>query len=372
MLSGGGARGAFQIGVWEVLRDDPRGLGRAPDVISGTSAGALNGAMIAAGLEPKEILEFWLQMADDPPVVANAAFFRTLEKTLRLMMLREPIRSFDRRRRGVRIIANALRKHPIYRASGWLALLLQYLLTARFDSVSVLLEGIETSYLFSTRPARDRLAEVLGGRAIAATDVRLAINTVDIRTGEVVRFVNHPPHTHAEGDLHEYHYGPITVDMIMASASIPILFDPVTVGPHELWDGGLLVNTPLAPTVALGARRVIPVLVSSGKDQRPNRNLTLGVTVERLADAFLENAYNTDRKLLLERNRLASALPELDLQVVTLYEPIRPAPARRFNAGSYLYFVRHAMEEMYEAGREAALSWLAAGPPLDTHPGQPH
>jgi len=43
----------------------------------------------------------------------------------------------------------------------------------------------------------------------------------------------------------------ITVDMVLASASIPLLFPPVRVGHHLLWDGGLLVNTPLAPAVML-------------------------------------------------------------------------------------------------------------------------
>ena len=58
----------------------------------------------------------------------------------------------------------------------------------------------------------------------------------------------------------------ITVDMVLASASIPLLFPPVQVGRHLLWDGGLLVNTPLAPVVALGADEIIPVLVTEPPD----------------------------------------------------------------------------------------------------------
>jgi predicted acylesterase/phospholipase RssA len=35
----------------------------------------------------------------------------------------------------------------------------------------------------------------------------------------------------------------ITVDMVLASASIPLLFPPVALGSHLLWDGGLLVSS---------------------------------------------------------------------------------------------------------------------------------
>jgi NTE family protein len=62
VLSGGGARGAFQVGVWKVLLEHPQGLGALPQVISGTSAGALNGALIAAGLSPDQMLEFLLDL----------------------------------------------------------------------------------------------------------------------------------------------------------------------------------------------------------------------------------------------------------------------------------------------------------------------
>ncbi len=369
VLSGGGARGAFQVGVWDVLRNDWQGLGRAPSVVSGTSAGAINAALIAAGKSPDEMLEFWFDLAKRPPVVANDALFRSLERALRNLLLREPLRGLRRRRRAARILAGLVRKHRIYRRDGLLALIVEFLLTARFDSVSKILDAIDQNYFFNADQLKDRLAAAIGGREIRRTSVRLAINTVDVRTGKVVRFVNRVPSKHSDVAAETYRYSPaITVDMIAASASIPLLFNPVEVGGTKLWDGGLLVNTPLAPTVALGARRIIPVLVTAGEHTEPNQCDTLGGAVERLADAFLENAYNTDRKLLIERNRLAASNPERNLAVVDLFAAIRPVSSRTFNAGSYLYFERHALLRMYEAGRAAARSWLAAGPLLDTSP----
>lgn len=359
------------MGVWEVLRNHPDGLGRVPEVISGTSAGALNGALIAAGLTPSEMLSFWLGLAERPPVKANRELFRSLGNGLVKILAREPFRSPKRRHRSARMITSILRKHARPLRGAGLAGVLEYLLTARFDNVSELLDSIKTSYLFSTEPLRQHLADAIGGLYIANPTCRLAINTVDVRTGQVVRFVTDRPAKHKEADATHYRVGPITVDMILASASIPLLFNAVRVGPMELWDGGLLVNTPIAPTIALGAERILPVLVTSGGTGAPVRLSSLGVAVERLADAFLENAYNTDRKLMLERNRLAAAVPERNLRVVELYEAIRPETGRVFNAGSYLFFEPEALRRMYEAGRIAARDWLASGPPLDTHPG-PH
>ena len=128
------------------------------------------------------------------------------------------------------------------------------------------------------------------------------VSAVDVRTGEVVRFVNaRTPRTKPP----EYQVvDAITVDMLLASASIPVLFPPVQVGRRLLWDGGLLVNTPLAPVVALGADRIVPVLVNEPRGRRA-RSRTSARPIERALETLLENAYNVDRKLLLERNRYA-------------------------------------------------------------------
>lgn len=56
-LSGGGAKGFAHLGALQVLEE--RGI--KPDIISGTSAGAIVGAYYAAGLKPKEILKLFLK-----------------------------------------------------------------------------------------------------------------------------------------------------------------------------------------------------------------------------------------------------------------------------------------------------------------------
>lgn len=366
VFSGGGARGAFQAGVWKTLRSHPLGLRRAPDVISGTSAGALNAVLIASGLEPEGVLEFWLDLARRPPVHANPAFFQTLSAGLARMLAREPLRPVGRRLREARLFASLLRKHAWYLPSGLQSMILEFCLTARFDSVSDLLDNIATTYLFDTAPLRERLERVMGKGGLRHSPVRLAINTVDIRSGGVVRIVNHRPDKRPDASSLHYRYEPvITPDMVLASASIPLLFNPVHLGPVALWDGGVLVNTPIAPAVALGARRIVPVLVTpKAGDNHPPLD-TFGAAVERLADGFLENAYNNDRKLLLDRNALATRLPDEGLHPIALFQAIRPQSSRIFNAGSYLFFEERTLLSMFRAGEEAARSWLARGPRLD-------
>jgi len=91
VLSGGGARGAFQVGVYERLLRDAR-FADGPAVLSGTSAGAINAALIAAGKSPREMMRFWNGIADNPPVAASARFFHSATRTLMRLTVEESAR----------------------------------------------------------------------------------------------------------------------------------------------------------------------------------------------------------------------------------------------------------------------------------------
>ena len=360
VLSGGGARGAFHVGVYERLLADPR-FAAGPAVLSGTSAGAINAALIAAGKTPAEMMQFWQRIADDPPVAASDVFFRDVARRLVRLGFEEAVRWLSTTQ-AIRTFLKRARNHLPPRRGGLLALWVEYLLTERWELVSRLLEGVREPFLADTAPLRERLVAEFGGERVPSRGIRLAINTVDAHTGGVVRsvtaatpFTRSPDYVVVDA---------ITVDMVLASASIPLLFPPVQIGPRLLWDGGLLVNTPLAPVVALGADEIVTVLVTEPPDPRPGPFPHLGRAVERTVDSFLENAYNIDRKLLLTRNRLAR-LERAPYRDVTLYEAVRPARNGCFNAGSYLYFERHVLEAMRTAGQRAATAWLAAGPVVD-------
>ncbi len=360
VLSGGGARGAFQVGVYERLLEDPRFAAR-PAVLSGTSAGGINAALIAAGKSPREMLQFWKSIADDPPVTASAAFFGSALRTLARLSLEEAVRWLGTSL-PLRTFLHRVKNHRSLRPGSVLALWVEFLLTARFELVSRFLEGIREPFVVDTAPLRARLVDVFGGERVPNRGVRLALNTVDVHSGRVVRFVTAPAPVTRSADY--IVVDAITVDMVLASASIPLLFPPVRVGTHLLWDGGLLVNTPLAPAVALGAEEIVTVLVTEPPEPLPGPLRHFGRAVERTVDSFLENAYNMDRKLLLERNRV-TRLQRGPYREVILYEAVRPVRAAFFNAGSYLYFERGILGAMHDAGRRAAGSWLAAGPRVD-------
>ncbi len=359
VLSGGGARGAFQVGVYQRLLDDPRfatGFG----ALSGTSAGGINAALIAAGKSPREMMDFWNGIASDPPIVASDRFFHDILTTTLQLTWSELVRWLTSFGAAREFVARS-RNHFPPRSGALLAVWIEYLLTRRFELVSRFLQGIREPFVADTTPLRKRLVEAFGGERISST-MRLAINTVDAHTGRIVRFVNYEtaytrPPDYVVVDA-------ITVDMVLASASIPLLFPPVEIGPHLLWDGGLLVNTPLAPVVALGADEIVTVLVTEPPDPIRGPFPHFGRAVERTADSFLENAYNIDRKLLLERNRLAR-IDDATYRDVTLYEVVRPARNAIFTSGSYLFFEHGVIAHMHRLGLEAADEWLARGPRVD-------
>ena len=362
VLSGGGARGAFQVGVLERLLQDPE-FGAGPVVASGTSAGGINAALLASGKSPQEMRQFWRDIAADPPVVVDPTFFEEAIKAVADLTAEDSLDVFGGGPAVRRFIQRA-QNHVPPRLGSFLALVTEYLLTSRFDLVGRFLGGVRRSALADTTRLRQRLVDTFGGETIHERAMRLAINTVDVRTGRIVRYVTVATPLTREPD---YHIVPaITVDMVMASASIPLLFPPVAVENHLLWDGGLLVNTPLAPVVALGAEEIVTVLVTQTPGVASARPLrSLGDAVERTVDALLENAYNVDRKLLFTRNRLAKL--EGGYRAVRLYKALRPE-TEICGPGSYLDFRRVMLEKLAAAGRRAADAWLAAGPPEDDLP----
>jgi predicted acylesterase/phospholipase RssA len=301
---------------------------------------------------------FWTGLADDPPVAANEAFVGGAVRALARQAGREsldwlrttgPLRAFVRR---------ALR-HLRPGATHLLSFSLEYLLVERFDLVSGFLGTIPSDFVLDTGRLRERLVDAFGGERVPSGNHRLAVNAVDARTGQVVRYVT--ARTERTGSPEYVVVDAITVDMLLASASIPLLFPAVAIGPHRCWDGGLLVNTPLAPVVRLGAQRVIPILVTHAPAPANGTPPGFGQALERTLDTLLENAYNVDRKLLLERNKTRSRA----YRRVRLYEPIRPATETPPSPGSYVYFHRETLAAMRSAGRRAACDWLDGGAPED-------
>lgn len=82
ILTGGGARGAFQVGAWQRILKDGINFGNGvekigiPHAVFGVSAGALNGALIASG-KNKELNEMWNHIAGRPDEIFVSDFLIT-------------------------------------------------------------------------------------------------------------------------------------------------------------------------------------------------------------------------------------------------------------------------------------------------------
>src|SRR5207247_521561 len=135
----------------------------------------------------------------------------SLEEAVRWLGTSLPLRTFLHR----------VKNHRSLRPGSVLALWVEFLLTARFELVSRFLEGIREPFVVDTAPLRARLVDVFGGERVPNRGVRLALNTVDAHSGRVVRFVTAPAPVTRSADY--IVVDAITVDMVLASASIPLL-----------------------------------------------------------------------------------------------------------------------------------------------------
>ena len=127
ILSGGGARGAYEIGVWKHLCE----MTWRPDLICGTSVGSINGAAIVSGLSVDDLVMLWKSLDRD--------------KIFRVSVLRR-VMNFIRRR------------------------------------------GF-TAYM-DTRPLRALLESQLDVNLIRTSDVELVISAVNVLSSEISYFDN--------------------------------------------------------------------------------------------------------------------------------------------------------------------------------------
>jgi len=226
ILSGGGARGAYEVGILAWIAEHRPELLERVRIITGASVGALNAAYLAShGLTPDA-------------VEGLAHIWRTLRM--------DSLIGFSMRRVLRRLVSR-----------GWKVF-------DREDPKRLGLlqtEGYEA--LIRRAVDWDKLAEVtrsgrFDGLAIAATA---------IQTGRTHVFVQHAPEIPVptwptDGSMVGWD-GPIRPEHIIASASLPFLFPPVRIGPHWYCDGGLRQNTPLSPALRLGATQLFAISVKT-------------------------------------------------------------------------------------------------------------
>ncbi len=197
-LQGGGAHGAFTWGVLDrLLEDDTLRI----DGISGTSAGAMNAAVLVDG---------YMDGGADGARAALERFWRKVSEAARFS-------PFQRGPLDILLGRWTLDSSPAFVAMD---------LAARLISPYDLNPG-------GFNPLRDVLAECVNFDRLPNATIKLFVNTTNVRTGRGRIFRN------AE----------ITPDVLLASACLPQLFQAIEIDGESYWDGGYSGNPSIMPLV---------------------------------------------------------------------------------------------------------------------------
>jgi len=194
VLQGGGALGAYQLGVYKAIHEKNIAL----DWVIGTSIGAINGGIIA-GNPPEsrlqKLLEFW-------KIVQNQSMqtFENNKSLFNLYTMTYGVKGFF---------------SPTF--LNW------------FDVNKKV--DIENASYYSTTALKDTLSKLIDFDYLNSKKVRLSVGAVSAITGEMRYFDS------AKEEL--------TLEHIMASSALPPAFPAVKIDGEPFWDGGIYSNTPI-------------------------------------------------------------------------------------------------------------------------------
>ena len=228
VLAGGAARGAYQAGVLRFLFDElgPR-LNRMPwpEVVSGTSVGALNASFVAAGdvRAVGRLSELWRKLTIDQVFRVTGS---NVVRVLRSLVQPVP---------GVALLDPS----PLYGT------------VAREHPLGAVRRRIDSGELRAFIVSATRLET---GHNELFVDTRAQVDLKPTANARVRRVHMDPSH-------------------LLASSALPLLFPPVKVGERTYVDGGLRANTPLRPVIRCGADRNV-ILGGQARATRPREGIT--------------------------------------------------------------------------------------------------
>jgi NTE family protein len=352
LLPGGGARSAWQVGVLRAIAGwYPPGSALPFPVVCGTSAGAINAAVLAAGAADfgragEALARVW-------------GGFRT-GQVFRAGTL-------DMLRSGLHLLLALV-------SGGWLLPMPRSLLD---NSPLRALLAREVDFAALARAVAARRPDSV---AVTATSLSNAESVTFVQTSRTFSSWEHVGRRGTPAVLN--------VEHLLASSAIPLLFPPVAMAGSHYGDGALRQSTPFAPAIHLGADRVLVIGVRHPAVERglpgpaPNMAEQFGIMLDSLfieglqADLERLNRINAllvgrapgpmslhmrhvDTLVLQpERDPVDAALAHRDAMPASLRALLRILGARGARGGrliSYLLFESAYTQELIAAGERAAL-----------------
>ncbi len=228
VLSGGGARAAYQVGVLRVLAQEMPEC--VPDILTGVSAGGINAAFLAAHqasfeVKVEQLAGMWERLRIDD-------VFRVDLRDLASRTLRW----------GGRLLSGG--KAPMQPAKSLVDTSpLRTLLDRELQADGGVVRGIQESLAQGWL----RAFALTGSSYSTGQSVTWAQTRGDVQMPSWER-----PQRRSE-------ICAIRVDHVMASAALPFLFPAIEVDGSWYGDGGIRLTAPLSPAIHLGARRIIAV-----------------------------------------------------------------------------------------------------------------
>ena len=279
VLTGGGARAAYQVGVLKgVAAILPRAIYNPFPIICGTSAGAINALSIAARAGP-----------------------------------------FRLRARKLEHIWHNLHASDVYRTDvlGVATNAFRILASLFYSGFSAgrplsLLDNSPLRQLLKSYVQFDYLDTAIDNGELEA----IAISAMSYASGQSVTFFQ------AADSIKPWNRArrrgekiALTIDHLIASTAIPILFPAVKLDGHYFGDGAVRQLKPISPALHMGARKLFIVGVSDNAAQSDlSSEAEQAPSVARIMSHMFNSAFidavESDLETLRTINRLASALPQ--------------------------------------------------------------
>jgi len=282
VLTGGGARAAYQVGV---LRSIARHLPRVKfDVITGVSAGAINAVFLAS------------HRGEIAPIVEELiAVWQSLRVT-DVMRIDTPSLVRNVIRWGTKLVSGGAPVAP---------------------GVRGLVDTTPLRQLLERLFPQNAEGEIAGlAENIARCEPNaIAVTTLDYTTGRTVTWTEGCNIQMWERPLRRSVLAKISIDHILASAALPIIFPAVKLGRHWHGDGGIRLSAPLAPALHLGATRMLAISThyektfSEADEPQTFGYPPLAQILGQLANAVFLDVMDEDAIRLQRSNELLQELP---------------------------------------------------------------